>query len=148
MEKGASIRNWKPKDGAFRQQRLRAWQPHLRPTVVIPTLFIIGILFMPAGGLLYWNSGKTHELMIDYTTCQQYDHPIYLSPSMYDYRFDSSPKYDISRTNPPLVDPTQPPVFHYINTTTFQTNSDDPTYHNPNNITISNVHLTLQYQAQ
>ncbi|ORZ24106.1 CDC50/LEM3 family [Absidia repens] len=141
MEKGASIRNRKPKDGAFRQQRLRAWQPHLRPTVVIPTLFIIGILFMIAGGLLYWNSGKTHELMIDYSTCQHYDHPIYLAPSMYDYRFDSSPKYDVSRTNSPLVDPTQPPVFHYINTTTFQTNNDDPTYHNPNNITIKQCTL-------
>ncbi|KAI8338992.1 CDC50/LEM3 family [Chlamydoabsidia padenii] len=133
MEKSGIRRNRQPKDGAFRQQRLRAWQPHLRPTAVIPTLFVIGILFLPTGGLLFWNTGKTHELMLDYTTCQQYDRPTYLAPSMYSIQFGATPY--------PSVDSTQPPVFHSTNTTTFQTADDDPTYHNPNNFTIKQCTL-------
>lgn len=45
-------------DGEFRQQKLPAWQPVLTPRTVLPTLFIVGILFCPAGGLLWWNSNK------------------------------------------------------------------------------------------
>jgi hypothetical protein len=48
----------RPKDGAFRQQRLPAWQPVLTPRTVLPTLFLVGIIFCPAGGLLWWNSNK------------------------------------------------------------------------------------------
>ncbi|KAI8083341.1 uncharacterized protein B0P05DRAFT_536959 [Gilbertella persicaria] len=50
----------RPMDGAFRQQRLPAWQPVLTPRTVLPTLFIVGILFCPAGGLLWWNSNKVN----------------------------------------------------------------------------------------
>lgn len=78
--------------------------------------------------------------MLDYSTCQQYDRPTYLAPSMYSVRFDSSPAPDLRRH--PLVDTTQPPVFHAINTTTFQAvGDDDPTYHNPNNLTIQQCTL-------
>lgn len=48
----------KPKDSAFRQQRLRAWQPVLTPRSVLPTFFIIGVIFAPVGGLLYWASNN------------------------------------------------------------------------------------------
>jgi hypothetical protein len=43
-------------DTAFKQQRLKAWQPILTPKTVLPTLFIIGLLFAPIGGLLIWGS--------------------------------------------------------------------------------------------
>ena len=43
-------------DTAFKQQRLKAWQPILTPKTVLPTLFIIGIIFAPIGGLLVWGS--------------------------------------------------------------------------------------------
>jgi hypothetical protein len=46
-----------PPDTAFKQQRLKAWQPILTPKTVLPTLFIIGIIFGPIGGLLIWGSG-------------------------------------------------------------------------------------------
>jgi hypothetical protein len=57
------------KDGAFRQQRLPAWQPVLTPQTVLPTLFIVGILFCPIGGLLYWNSNKV-KLLIFFLSVQ------------------------------------------------------------------------------
>lgn len=43
-------------DTAFKQQRLKAWQPILTPKTVLPTLFIIGIIFAPIGALLVWGS--------------------------------------------------------------------------------------------
>jgi hypothetical protein len=43
-------------DTAFKQQRLKAWQPILTPKTVLPILFIIGLLFAPIGGLLIWGN--------------------------------------------------------------------------------------------
>lgn len=81
-------------DTAFKQQRLKAWQPILTPRTVLPTLFIVGILFAPIGALLIWGSSLvrhrtplppkvlcvTHalfaasrqitEIDIDYTDCE------------------------------------------------------------------------------
>lgn len=45
-------------DTAFKQQRLRAWQPILTPKTVLPTFFVIGIIFAPIGGLLLWASNS------------------------------------------------------------------------------------------
>ncbi|KAJ9086112.1 alkylphosphocholine resistance protein lem3 [Entomophthora muscae] len=63
----------KPEDTAFKQQRLRAWQPILTPRTVLPTLFIIGIIFAPLGGIFLYSSSKLFELAIDYTTCSEYN---------------------------------------------------------------------------
>lgn len=57
-------------DTAFKQQRLKAWQPILTPKTVLPTLFIIGIIFAPIGGLLIWGSSLVSELSFDYTDCE------------------------------------------------------------------------------
>jgi hypothetical protein len=43
-------------DTAFKQQRLKAWQPLLTPKTVLPTLFIAGIIFAPLGGLFLYQS--------------------------------------------------------------------------------------------
>ncbi|KAJ1967432.1 alkylphosphocholine resistance protein lem3 [Dispira parvispora] len=59
----------KPANTAFKQQRLRAWQPLLTPKAVLPTFFIIGIIFAPLGGVLLWASDSVNELIIDYTHC-------------------------------------------------------------------------------
>lgn len=45
-------------DTAFKQQRLKAWQPILTPKTVLPILFIVGLCFAPIGGLLIWGSGN------------------------------------------------------------------------------------------
>ncbi|KAK7023840.1 cell cycle control protein [Favolaschia claudopus] len=60
----------RPANTAFKQQRLKAWQPILTPKTVLPTLFIIGILFAPIGGLLIWGSGLVTEMDFDYTDCE------------------------------------------------------------------------------
>jgi hypothetical protein len=73
-------------DTAFKQQRLKAWQPILTPKTVLPTLFIIGIIFAPIGALLIWGNGlvcsslllpfhiylspsQVTEMSFDYTNC-------------------------------------------------------------------------------
>jgi hypothetical protein len=77
-------------DTAFKQQRLKAWQPILTPKTVLPTLLIIGIIFAPIGALLIIGSNKARfnpwwsffcliyflftqvtEITIDYTNCDQ-----------------------------------------------------------------------------
>lgn len=42
----------KPSNSAFKQQRLKAWQPILTPNWVIGTFIVIGILFIPLGIVL------------------------------------------------------------------------------------------------
>lgn len=37
---------------------------------MLPTLFIIGIIFAPIGGLLIWGSSQVTEITIDYTDCE------------------------------------------------------------------------------
>lgn len=60
-------------DTAFKQQRLKAWQPILTPKTVLPTLFIIGLIFAPIGGLLIWGSSLVTEMTFDYTDCDSLD---------------------------------------------------------------------------
>nr|ODN85294.1 transcription regulator [Cryptococcus depauperatus CBS 7841]ODN89758.1 transcription regulator [Cryptococcus depauperatus CBS 7855] len=59
----------RPANTAFKQQRLKAWQPILTPKAVLPTLFIIGIIFAPIGALIVWGSGKVTTITLDYTEC-------------------------------------------------------------------------------
>ncbi|CAG9949666.1 unnamed protein product [Clonostachys rosea f. rosea IK726] len=67
----------RPANTAFRQQRLKAWQPILTPKTVLPLFFAIGIIFAPIGGLLYWASSKVQEIRIDYTDCIDSEVPSY-----------------------------------------------------------------------
>jgi hypothetical protein len=43
----------------------------LTPKTVLPTLFIISIIFGPIGGLLIWGSSLVSEITIDYTDCEK-----------------------------------------------------------------------------
>jgi len=62
--------NWRrPANTAFKQQRLKAWQPILTPKTVLPTLFIIGIVFAPIGALLIWGNSRVTEMTFEYTNC-------------------------------------------------------------------------------
>lgn len=49
-------------DTAFKQQRLKAWQPILTPKSVLPTLFAIGLLFAPIGAVLIWGSNTVSSM--------------------------------------------------------------------------------------
>ncbi|KAF8197410.1 cell cycle control protein [Pholiota molesta] len=62
---------WKrPANTAFKQQRLKAWQPILTPKTVLPFFFILGVVFAPIGGLLIWGSSLVSEMTFDYTDCE------------------------------------------------------------------------------
>ncbi|KAF6237972.1 hypothetical protein HO173_004173 [Letharia columbiana] len=63
-------KNRRPANTAFRQQRLKAWQPILTPKTVLPLFFIVGIIFAPIGGLLLYASAQVQEISIDYTHCR------------------------------------------------------------------------------
>lgn len=54
---------------AFKQQKLPAWQPILTADTVLPTFFLIGILFIPIGVGLLLSSNQVQEKIIDYTHC-------------------------------------------------------------------------------
>ncbi|CAL3967762.1 unnamed protein product [Diplocarpon coronariae] len=66
----------RPANTAFRQQRLKAWQPILTPKTVLPLFFAIGIIFAPIGGVLLWASSQVQEIILDYSKCFS-DAPIY-----------------------------------------------------------------------
>ncbi|TDG41988.1 hypothetical protein AWZ03_011585 [Drosophila navojoa] len=70
-EENAATKSKRPSDSAFKQQRLPAWQPVLTARTVLPTFFIIGILFVPIGVVLLHFSNSANELIIDYTRCKQ-----------------------------------------------------------------------------
>ncbi|KAL1306535.1 hypothetical protein AAFC00_005226 [Neodothiora populina] len=66
----------RPANTAFRQQRLKAWQPILTPKTVLPLFFAVGIIFAPIGGLLLYASAQVQELSIEYQDCIR-DAPLY-----------------------------------------------------------------------
>ncbi|TPX30189.1 hypothetical protein SeMB42_g07958 [Synchytrium endobioticum] len=59
----------KPANTAFKQQRLKAWQPLLTPNSILPVFFVLGSIFVPIGIGLYVASQKVNEVMLDYTDC-------------------------------------------------------------------------------
>ncbi|KAI9006953.1 ligand-effect modulator 3 family [Hyaloraphidium curvatum] len=69
----------KPANTAFKQQRLKAWQPILTPKTVIPTFFIIGTIFVPIGIGLYIASDRVQQVVFDYTYCNS-SSPTFSSP--------------------------------------------------------------------
>ncbi|KAF6116634.1 transmembrane protein 30A [Phyllostomus discolor] len=73
---GGTAKNRRPDNTAFKQQRLPAWQPILTAGTVLPTFFIIGLIFIPIGIGIFVTSNNIREieclilfflLQIDYT---------------------------------------------------------------------------------
>ncbi|XP_075229979.1 cell cycle control protein 50A [Lycorma delicatula] len=69
------IKSKRPADGAFKQQRLPAWQPILTAGTVLPTFFVLGIAFIAVGISLFYLSKEVRELTIDYTDCISLEYP-------------------------------------------------------------------------
>lgn len=61
----------KPPNTAFRQQRLKSWQPLLVPQSVLPLLILIACIFTPIGIGLMASSNHVQDLSIDYSKCGQ-----------------------------------------------------------------------------
>ncbi|KAG0164850.1 hypothetical protein DFQ28_011625 [Apophysomyces sp. BC1034] len=86
----AETKSRKPANTAFKQQRLKAWQPLLTPKTVLPTLFAAGIVFAPLGGLFLYESDTVNEIIIDYTDCFYGNStPKTLDENLYSYKFTS-----------------------------------------------------------
>ncbi|KAF8606474.1 transcription regulator [Ceratobasidium sp. AG-I] len=129
-------------DTAFKQQRLKAWQPILTPKTVLPILFIIGLCFAPIGGLLIWGSGNVSQITLEYSGCEnagtdftdlsKYSYKMRSSDSSASYnppqwQFQSVPETTTSdgkRCNIRFDIPAdlQPPVFLYYRLTSFYQN--------------------------
>ncbi|OSX64635.1 hypothetical protein POSPLADRAFT_1178196 [Postia placenta MAD-698-R-SB12] len=107
-EKGSWRR---PANTAFKQQRLKAWQPILTPKTVLPTLFIVGILFAPIGGLLIWGSGLVTEMTFDYTQCENQT-PSSSSADLTYHNFTSY-KYQLKASDAHA--PYNPPSYAFVN---------------------------------
>ncbi|KAI9252639.1 CDC50/LEM3 family [Sporodiniella umbellata] len=86
----AEHKSKKPANTAFKQQRLKAWQPLLTPKTVLPTLFAAGIIFAPLGGLFLYESDTVNEVIIDYTDCHKQNSSFnFLSTDLFSYKFTS-----------------------------------------------------------
>eukprot|EP00294_Goniomonas_avonlea_P013970 CAMPEP_0114539166 /NCGR_PEP_ID=MMETSP0114-20121206/94_1 /TAXON_ID=31324 /ORGANISM="Goniomonas sp, Strain m" /LENGTH=369 /DNA_ID=CAMNT_0001723253 /DNA_START=16 /DNA_END=1125 /DNA_ORIENTATION=+ len=59
----------RPQDSAFKQQRLKAWQPILTPRWVIGTFFVVAIAFIPIGALVLKASNEIQEYTVPYEDC-------------------------------------------------------------------------------
>jgi len=60
----------KPNPSNFHQQKLRAWQPILTASTILPVFFAIGIVFIPIGIALLATSSKIEEKVIEYSANQ------------------------------------------------------------------------------
>ena len=60
----------RPADNAFRQQRMKAYNPVFTAKTVIPVLIGIAIIFVPLGAAMWYASYKIQEITIDYSQCE------------------------------------------------------------------------------
>lgn len=60
----------KPSDSPFKQQKMKAWQPVLTASTVLPIFFLIGVVFLPLGISLLVTSNNIKEQVIEYTDNQ------------------------------------------------------------------------------
>lgn len=90
----------RPPNSAFRQQRLKSWQPILTPATVLPLFFAVAAIFALFGGLLIHASDQVQEIMLDYTHCGT-DAPsgstfANLNDSLVEYHFNNKAVPDTS----------------------------------------------------
>uniref|UniRef100_A0A8P0PPN7 Cell cycle control protein n=2 Tax=Canis lupus familiaris TaxID=9615 RepID=A0A8P0PPN7_CANLF len=69
---GATAKNRRPDNTAFKQQRLPAWQPILTAGTVLPTFFIIGLIFIPIGIGIFVTSNNIREIENPSKECEPY----------------------------------------------------------------------------
>ncbi|KAB8199051.1 CDC50 like protein [Aspergillus parasiticus SU-1] len=138
VESDKKAKNRRPANTAFRQQRLKAWQPILTPRSVLPLFFVVGVIFAPIGGLLLWASSEVQEIVIDYSECadkaQRTPVPIpdkvqssfkssnqQPNPTWMKYR-DEQTNETICRLSFKIPESIEPPVFMYYRLTNFYQN--------------------------
>ncbi|XP_046859451.1 cell cycle control protein 50A-like isoform X2 [Xenia sp. Carnegie-2017] len=71
MEENDERYSRRPKNSAFKQQRLKAWQPILTAQVATIFFLFIFVLFITLGSVLLVASNSVKEITIDYTNCKK-----------------------------------------------------------------------------
>uniref|UniRef100_A0A8D2B2Z2 Cell cycle control protein n=1 Tax=Sciurus vulgaris TaxID=55149 RepID=A0A8D2B2Z2_SCIVU len=69
---GGTTKTRRPDNTAFKQQRLPAWQPFLTAGTVLPTFFIIGLIFIPIGIGIFVTSNNIREIENPSKECEPY----------------------------------------------------------------------------
>lgn len=64
-----NIKSKKPPNTAFRQQRLKSWQPILLPQNVLPSLILLACIFIPVGVGFILGAKGIQQLEINYGGC-------------------------------------------------------------------------------
>lgn len=59
----------RPPNTAFRQQRLKSWQPVLTARVVIPLLLVVAVIFIPIGIGIVFSTYRVEMLQVNYSDC-------------------------------------------------------------------------------
>uniref|UniRef100_A0A914YPW6 Cell cycle control protein n=1 Tax=Panagrolaimus superbus TaxID=310955 RepID=A0A914YPW6_9BILA len=59
----------KPKSSRLRQQKLQSWEPTLTANTVIPTIFLVSVVFIPVGIFLVLASNSVKEYSVSYDDC-------------------------------------------------------------------------------
>lgn len=70
----------RPADNAFRQQRLKAYNPVFTAKTVIPLLVCIAVVFAPLGAGMWYASHVVKDLSIDYSQCERLANRDYFTP--------------------------------------------------------------------
>ena len=87
----------KPGNNAFRQQRLKAYNPVMTAKTVIPLLIIIAIIFVPLGAAMWYASHTVQDIAIDYSHCEKlasFDHWSEISDNFTTFNFRDNPIID------------------------------------------------------
>lgn len=84
----------KPGNNAFRQQRLKAYNPVMTAKTVIPLLFAIAVIFIPLGAAMWYASHTVQDIAIDYSQCENlasFDHWLEISDNFTEFNFRDNP---------------------------------------------------------
>lgn len=114
-----NIKSNKPKNNAIRQQRLKAWQPILTPKNVLPTLFFIGISFIPVGIGLFIAAKKVNEFTFEYTECNKTSTTFTPVPNYENVKWKYDKTQEICTVQFEIKETFKKPVFFYYRLTSF-----------------------------
>ncbi|GMM37156.1 Lem3 protein [Saccharomycopsis crataegensis] len=64
------VKSRRPGDNAFRQQRLKAYNPIITTKTVIPLFLLFAVVFVPLGAAMLYGSNQVQDLVIDYEQCE------------------------------------------------------------------------------
>ncbi|XP_027199723.2 LOW QUALITY PROTEIN: cell cycle control protein 50A-like [Dermatophagoides pteronyssinus] len=65
------IKTNRPPNSRWKQQRLPAWQPILKPTSVLISFILFGLFCIVIGVVMFISNQKIQEIIIDYTDCHR-----------------------------------------------------------------------------